>query len=54
MTTIDGPGGLIGPEFLDTMDQPLLLLEGVAHRDAMARTSDEERALPQRLNLLPA
>jgi len=41
-------------EFLDNMDQPLLLLDGPAYRDAMARTYEEERALLARLNLLPA
>src|SRR6187455_1505725 len=41
-------------EFLDNMDQPLLLLDGPAYRDAMARTYDEERELLRRLNLLPA
>jgi tripartite-type tricarboxylate transporter receptor subunit TctC len=41
-------------EFLDNMDQPLLLLDGPAYRDAMARTYDEERELLRRLNLLPS
>jgi len=41
-------------EFLDNMDQPLLLLDGPAYRDAMARTYEEERELLRRLNLLPA
>src|SRR5436190_14244911 len=41
-------------EFLDNMDQPLLLLDGPAYRDAMARTYAEERELLKRLNLLPA
>jgi hypothetical protein len=36
------------------MDQPLLLLDGLAYRDAMARTCEEERELLRRLNLLPA
>ncbi len=40
--------------FLDNMDQPLLLLDGPAYRDSMARTYEEERALLRRLNLLPA
>jgi tripartite-type tricarboxylate transporter receptor subunit TctC len=40
-------------EFLDNMDQPLLLLDGPAYRDAMAKTYDEERELLRRLNLLP-
>ena len=41
-------------EFLDNMDQPLLLLDGPAYRDAMAKTYEEERELLSRLNLLPA
>jgi len=41
-------------EFLDNMDQPLLLLDGPAYRDAMAKTYEEERELLGRLNLLPA
>jgi tripartite-type tricarboxylate transporter receptor subunit TctC len=41
-------------QFLDNMDQPLILLDGPAYRDAMARTLEEERALLQKLNLLPA
>jgi tripartite-type tricarboxylate transporter receptor subunit TctC len=41
-------------EFLDSVDQPLLLLDGPAYRDAMARTYEEERELLKRLNLLPA
>ena len=41
-------------EFLDNMDQPLLLLDGPAYRDAMAKTYEEERELLKRLNLLPA
>ncbi|CAN5714192.1 tripartite tricarboxylate transporter substrate binding protein [soil metagenome] len=40
-------------EFLDNMDQPLLLLEGPAYRDTMARTYEDERELLRRLNLLP-
>ena len=40
-------------QFLDAMDQPLLLLDGPAYRDAMARTLDEERELLRRLKLLP-
>lgn len=40
--------------FLENMDQPLILLDGPAYRDAMARTYDEERDLLRRLNLLPA
>jgi tripartite-type tricarboxylate transporter receptor subunit TctC len=41
-------------EFLDNMDQPLLLMDGPAYRDAMAKTLEEERELLRRLNLLPA
>jgi tripartite-type tricarboxylate transporter receptor subunit TctC len=41
-------------EFLDNMDQPLLLLDGPAYRDAMEKTYNEERELLKRLNLLPA
>ena len=41
-------------EFLDNMDQPLLLLDGPAYRDAMAKTLEEERELLRRLKLLPA
>ena len=40
-------------EFLDSVDQPLLLLDGPAYRDSMARTLEEERELLRRLNLLP-
>jgi tripartite-type tricarboxylate transporter receptor subunit TctC len=41
-------------EFLEKLDQPLMLLDGPAYRDAMARTFAEERELLRRLNLLPA
>jgi tripartite-type tricarboxylate transporter receptor subunit TctC len=41
-------------EFLENMDQPLMLLDGPAYRDAMIRTMEQERALLRRLNLLPA
>ncbi len=40
-------------QFLDNMDQPLLLLDGPAYRDAMARTYVEERELLKQLKLLP-
>ncbi|MFZ5781332.1 MAG: Bug family tripartite tricarboxylate transporter substrate binding protein [Pseudomonadota bacterium] len=40
--------------FLENMDQPLLLLDGPAYRDAMARTYEEERELLRKLNLLQA
>ena len=40
-------------QFLDNMDQPLLLLDGPAYRDAMARTYLEERELLKQLKLLP-
>ncbi|MGE0575223.1 MAG: tripartite tricarboxylate transporter substrate binding protein [Reyranella sp.] len=39
-------------KFLDNMDQPLLLLEGPAYREAMTRTLEEERTLLRRLNLM--
>ena len=41
-------------KFLDSMDQPLILLDGPAYRAEMAKTYEEERALLRRLNLLPA
>ncbi|QQS13624.1 MAG: tripartite tricarboxylate transporter substrate binding protein [Rhodospirillales bacterium] len=41
-------------KFLDNMNQPLLLQDGPAYRDQMARTLEEERELLRRLNLLPA
>ena len=41
-------------KFLDNMDQPLLLMDGPAYRDSMARTLEEERELLRRLKLLPA
>jgi hypothetical protein len=41
-------------EFLANMDQPLLLLDGPAYRDSMAKTLEEERELLRRLGLLPA
>jgi len=40
--------------FLDNLDQPLLLMDGPAYRDAMRRAYEEERELLRRLNLLPA
>ncbi len=39
--------------FLDNMDQPLLLLDGPAYRDEMAKTMERERELLRKLNLLP-
>ncbi|MBX3501947.1 MAG: tripartite tricarboxylate transporter substrate binding protein [Alphaproteobacteria bacterium] len=41
-------------DFLEKVDQPLLLKDGPEYRDYMARTYDEERALLRKLNLLPA
>ncbi|MPZ35158.1 MAG: tripartite tricarboxylate transporter substrate binding protein [Rhodospirillales bacterium] len=41
-------------KFLDSMDQPLILLDGPAYRAEMAKTYEQERALLRRLNLLPA
>ena len=40
-------------QFLDNMDQPLMLLDGPAYREEMARTYAEERELLKRLKLLP-
>ncbi|WP_198374694.1 tripartite tricarboxylate transporter substrate binding protein [Neoroseomonas rubea] len=41
-------------QFLERLDQPLLLLDGDAYREAMRRTMEEERDVLRRLNLLPA
>ncbi len=41
-------------KFLDSMDQPLILLDGPAYRAEMLKTYEEERELLRRLNLLPA
>lgn len=41
-------------KFLENMDQPLLLADGPAYRELMAKTLEEERELLRRLNLLPA
>jgi hypothetical protein len=41
-------------KFLENMDQPLLLLDGPAYREAMQRTLEEERELLRRLKLLPS
>ncbi|MBP0464248.1 tripartite tricarboxylate transporter substrate binding protein [Roseomonas sp. PWR1] len=41
-------------QFLERLDQPLLLLDGEAYREAMRRTMEEEREVLRRLNLLPA
>ncbi len=41
-------------EFLDNMDQPLILLDGPAYKAAMTKTLEDERELLRRLNLLPA
>ena len=40
-------------QFLDNLDQPLLLLDGPSYKAEMAKTYDEERALLARLKLLP-
>ena len=40
-------------EFLANLDQPLLLLDGPAYRDEMAKTVEVERDLLRKLNLLP-
>lgn len=39
-------------EFLDNMDQPLLLLDGPAYQAKMATTMEQERELLKKLNLL--
>jgi len=39
-------------EFLDNMDQPLLLLDGPAYQAKMATTMEQERELLRKLNLL--
>lgn len=41
-------------QFLESMDQPLILLDGPAYREAMVRTYGEERELLRKLKLLPA
>ena len=41
-------------KFLESMDQPLILLDGPAYKAEMAKTYEEERALLRKLNLLPA
>ena len=41
-------------EFLEKVDQPLLIKDAAEYRDYMAKTYDEERALLRKLNLLPA
>jgi len=41
-------------QFLERMDQPLLLRDGEAYRDLMRQTMEEERVLLRQLNLLPA
>ncbi len=41
-------------EFLDNMDQPLLLLDGPAYRDEMAKTMEQERASSRKLKMLIA
>ena len=40
-------------EVLANLDQPLLLLDGPAYRDEMAKTVEVERDLLRKLNLLP-
>jgi tripartite-type tricarboxylate transporter receptor subunit TctC len=40
-------------QFLQRVNQPLILLDGPAYREAMRQTMDEERALLRRLNLAP-
>ena len=41
-------------QFLERLDQPLILKDGAAYRADMQRTMDEERILLRQLNLLPA
>jgi tripartite-type tricarboxylate transporter receptor subunit TctC len=41
-------------QFLDRVNQPLLLTDGDAYREAMRRTMDEEREVLRKLNLLPS
>lgn len=41
-------------KFLETMDQPLILLDGPAYKAAMAKTYEDEKELLRRLSLLPA
>jgi tripartite-type tricarboxylate transporter receptor subunit TctC len=41
-------------EFLEKVDQPLLIKDGPEYRDYMAKTYEEERELLRKLNLLPA
>ena len=41
-------------QFLERMDQPLMLHDGAAYRDLMRRTMEEERGLLRQLGLLPA
>ena len=41
-------------QFLERVNQPLILLDGAAYRDAMRQTMDEERALLRRLSLAPS
>lgn len=41
-------------QFLERLDQPLILNDGATYRADMQRTMDEERILLRQLNLLPA
>jgi tripartite-type tricarboxylate transporter receptor subunit TctC len=41
-------------QFLERMNQPLLLSDGDTYREAMKRTMEEEREVLRKLNLLPA
>jgi tripartite-type tricarboxylate transporter receptor subunit TctC len=41
-------------QFLERVNQPLILLDGPAYREAMRQTMDDERALLRRLNLAPS
>ena len=41
-------------QFLERLDQPLILTDGAAYRADMQRTLEEERILLRQLNLLQA
>jgi hypothetical protein len=41
-------------QFLERLDQPLILKDGATYRADMHRLMDEERVLLRQLNLLPA
>lgn len=41
-------------QFLERLDQPLLLLDGEAYREEMRQTMEQEREVLRRMNLLPS